>query len=401
MSARAANRISIPFPSRLVAPRLQLDLGLLLLFLLIMSLGLVMMTSASMPLADQEFGNPFHYLYRQLFAIAIGLGAACTLLLIPTAVWRNTSFLLLLFALALLALVIVPGVGVERNYSTRWLALGGMLIQVSEPARLALILYVAGYIMRHQQELRTSFTGFLRPMAMLSLAAALLLAEPDFGAAAVLLATTLAMLFVGGARWRDFVIVALTALAGLAAIAVSKSYRLERLVAFLDPWQDPNDKGYQLVQSLIAVGRGEWAGVGLGGSVQKLSYLPEAHTDFVFAIFAEECGLLGALTLIGLFFLLILRIFRLARLCAARQLWFQAYTAFGIGTWLGLQSFINIGVNVGALPTKGLTLPLISYGRSSVIVVLAAMGLLLRIHHELQQPVAVGRKRAKRAGGRS
>ena len=276
----------------------------------------------------------------------------------------------------------MPGIGTVVNGSTRWVSLAGITVQVSEPARLALILFFAGYAVRRQDQLRNSFTGLLKPMVVLTVAAALLLAEPDFGAATVLMVTTLGMLFVAGARFRDFAVFGLLGLIAMAALAVSSEYRMRRLTAFLDPWDDPYDKGFQLTQSLIAIGRGEWFGVGLGDSVQKLFYLPEAHTDFVFAVFAEEFGLLGAVVLVALLFALVVRMLALSRRAAEASLWFQAYVALGIAIWLGLQSFINIGVNIGLLPTKGLTLPLISYGRSSIIIVLAAIGLILRVHHE-------------------
>jgi cell division protein FtsW len=256
-------------------------------------------------------------------------------------------------------------------------------LQVSEPVRLCLIIYLAGYLVRKNKLLREQFTGFLRPMAVLSVAGALLLAEPDFGAAIVLLTTALTMLFVAGARFRDFFIFFGVASIVMVALAITSPYRLERLTGFLDPWSDPYNSGFQLTQSLIAIGRGEWFGVGLGNGVQKLFYLPEAHTDFVFAVFAEEFGLFGSLVLIALFLALLWRIYMLGIRAASAERFFEAYLAIGIGTWLGLQTFINIGVNMGLLPTKGLTLPLISYGRSSLIVAMVSIGLLLRIHHEL------------------
>ena len=231
-------------------------------------------------------------------------------------------------------------------------------------------------------------------MLVLSLACALLLSEPDFGAAFVLLATALTMLFVAGARIRDFLLFFSTALVAMATLAVTSPYRMKRLTGFLDPWADPFNSGFQLTQSLIAIGRGEWLGVGLGSGVQKLFYLPEAHTDFVFAVFAEEFGLLGSFLMIALFFALLWRIFKLANRAADVERFFEAYTAIGLGTWLGLQAFINVGVNMGLLPTKGLTLPLISYGRSSLIVTLISIGILFRIHHELAVDSApVNRKR--------
>jgi cell division protein FtsW len=233
-------------------------------------------------------------------------------------------------------------------------------------------------------------------MLVLTIACVLLLKEPDFGAAIVLLATALTMLFVAGARIRDFVVFFSTAVLTMAALAITSPYRMKRLTGFLDPWSDPFDSGFQLTQSLIAIGRGEWFGVGLGDSVQKLFYLPEAHTDFVFAVFAEEFGLLGSLLLIALFLALLWRIFKLGIRAADSERFFEAYMAIGLGTWLGLQAFINVGVNMGLLPTKGLTLPLISYGRSSLIVTMICIGLLLRIHHEL----AVDAKPVNRKRGR-
>jgi cell division protein FtsW len=291
--------------------------------------------------------------------------------------------LLLLAGVALLAVVLVPGVGYEVNGSTRWLRIGIINLQVSEPARLCLLLYLAGYLVRRNKSLREEFGGFLRPMLLLSLACGLLLAEPDFGAAIVLLATALAMLFVAGARLRDFCLFFGVTVIAMAVLAVTSPYRLQRLTGFLDPWSDPFNSGFQLTQSLIAIGRGEWFGVGLGNGVQKLFYLPEAHTDFVFAVFAEEFGLAGSVVLIGLFLALLWRIFHLAMRAARSERFFEAYFAVGIGTWLGLQAFINIGVNMGLLPTKGLPLPLVSYGRSSLIITMISIGLLLRIHHEL------------------
>ena len=284
------------------------------------------------------------------------------------------------------------------NGSTRWVRLGVINLQVSEPARLCFILYLAGYLVRRNKSLREEFTGFLRPMVVLSLACVLLLAEPDFGATVVLLATAMVMMFVAGARIRDFLVFFVTAVLALVALAVASPYRMQRITGFLDPWADPFDSGFQLTQSLIAIGRGEWFGVGLGDSVQKLFYLPEAHTDFVFAVYAEEFGLLGSLVLIALFLALLWRVFKLAMRAADAERFFEAYIAIGLGTWLGIQAFINIGVNMGMLPTKGLTLPLISYGRSSLIITMICIALLLRIHHELAvDATPVNRKRRKRS----
>ncbi|HEX7718832.1 MAG TPA: putative lipid II flippase FtsW [Woeseiaceae bacterium] len=373
---------TMPFPVRLKTP-IQIDAVLLLIGATLLLGGLVILASASIATSDNLVGDPFFYVERQAVAALIGAAGGILCLFIPMQTWRSIGPLLLLAGIALLAVVLIPGVGYEVNGARRWLRVGFINLQVSEPARLCLILYLAGYLVRRNKSLREEFGGFVRPILLLSLACGLLLAEPDFGAAIVLLATALAMMFVAGARLRDFCLFFGVAVIAMAALAITSPYRLQRLTGFRDPWSDPFNTGFQLTQSLIAIGRGEWFGVGLGNGVQKLFYLPEAHTDFVFAVFAEEFGLAGSLVLIGLFLALLWRIFHLAMRAARSERFFEAYIAVGIGTWLGLQSFINIGVNMGLLPTKGLTLPLVSYGRSSLIVTMLSLGLLLRIHHEL------------------
>ncbi len=388
---------TMPFPVRLKT-ELKLDPVLLGIVLTLLLGGLVILASASITISDNATGNPFYYVERQLIAAVIGMAAGLFCLFVPMRVWQSLGPLLLLIGLALLCVVLVPGVGYEVNGSTRWVRFGVMNLQVSEPARLCLLIYLAGYVVRQQKALRERFVGFLRPMLVLSLGCALLLAEPDFGAAIVLLATALVILFVAGARIRDFVLFFSTAVIAMVALTLTSAYRLKRLTGFLDPWADPFDSGFQLTQSLIAIGRGEWFGVGLGDGVQKLFYLPEAHTDFVFAVFAEEFGLLGSVVLIVLFLALLWRVFKLAMRAADAERFFEAYLAIGLGTWLGLQAFINVGVNMGLLPTKGLTLPLISYGRSSLIVAMIAIGLLLRIHHELLVDAKpVNRKRRRKS----
>jgi cell division protein FtsW len=394
MTARSA---LMPFPARLKT-ELKLDPVMLGLVLALLLGGFVILASASITISDNATGNPFFYLERQLVAAAIGLAAGLFCLFVPMHVWQTLGPLLLLVGLALLVVVLVPGVGYEVNGATRWVRFGVMNLQVSEPARLCLLIYLAGYVVRQQKALREQFVGFLRPMLVLSLGCALLLAEPDFGAAIVLLATALVVLFVAGARIRDFILFFSATVIAVVALTLTSPYRLNRLTGFLDPWADPYNSGFQLTQSLIAIGRGEWFGVGLGGGVQKLFYLPEAHTDFVFAVFAEEFGLLGSVVLIALFLALLWRVFKLAMRAADSERFFEAFLAIGLGTWLGLQAFINIGVNMGLLPTKGLTLPLISYGRSSLIVAMIAIGLLLRIHHELVVDAKpVNRKRRRKS----
>lgn len=386
----------MPFPARLKT-ELQFDPVLLGIVFALLLGGFVILASASISISDNATSNPFFYLQRQLLAAAIGAIAGGVCLFIPMQVWRNLGPLMLFMGLALLVVVLIPGIGYEVNGSRRWVRVGIMNLQVSEPARLCFLMYLSGYLVRRSKPLREQFVGFLRPMLVLTLACMLLLQEPDFGAAIVLLATALVMLFVAGARIRDFIVFFSAAVVAMAALAVTSPYRLKRLTGFLDPWADPYNSGFQLTQSLIAIGRGEWFGVGLGESVQKLFYLPEAHTDFVFAVFAEEFGLLGSLCLIALFLALLWRIFKLGIRAHDAERFFEAYMAIGLGTWLGLQAFINVGVNMGLLPTKGLTLPLISYGRSSLIVTMICIGLLLRIHHELVVDAKpVNRKRGRK-----
>ncbi len=386
----------MPFPARLKT-ELKIDPVLLAITGALLLGGFVILASASISISDNAAGNPFFYIQRQLLAATIGAIAGAMCLFIPMQVWQKLGPLMLFTGLALLVVVLIPGIGYEVNGSTRWVRVGFMNLQVSEPARLCFLMYLAGYLVRRNKSVREEFVGFLRPMLVLTLACVLLLKEPDFGAAIVLLATALTMLFVSGARVRDFIVFFTAAVLAVVALTITAPYRMKRLTGFLDPWADPYDSGFQLTQSLIAIGRGEWFGVGLGESVQKLFYLPEAHTDFVFAVFAEEFGLLGSLVLIGLFLALLWRVFQLGIRAHNAERFFEAYIAIGLGTWLGLQAFINVGVNMGMLPTKGLTLPLISYGRSSLIITMICIGLLMRIHHELAVDAKpVNRKRGRR-----
>ena len=359
-----------------------LDTTLLMFAGLILVIGLVMVASASISLADKTTGNPFYYLARQLVFTAVGGGLGLLMYLLPLSWWQRSGYLLLMLAFALLVMVLVPGIGRHVNGSIRWVVMGPFRLQVSEPARLLIFIYLAGYIVRRGEELISGITGFLKPMLLIGFAGILLLMEPDFGATLVLTATAMAMLFLGGARLRDFALCAVVGALAFGILVLTSPYRLARLTGFLDPWQDPFSSGFQLTQSLIAIGQGQWFGVGLGESVQKLFYLPEAHTDFVFAVTAEEFGLMGSLAIIGLYLLLTWRAILLARRAAKRELLFGAYLAYGIGIWIGLQAFINVGVNMGVLPTKGLTLPLMSYGGSSLIVSCAAIGLLMRVDKE-------------------
>ena len=348
----------------------------------ILLLGLVMVTSASISIASKETGDVFFYLERQLILSIIGCAAAAFVFCLPTRLLERISTPLLIAACALLVMVFIPGLGHSVNGSRRWVRLGFLNFQISELTRVFVLIYVASYAVRRSEELRTTFMGLVKPLGLLMLVGALLLGEPDFGAATVLFATGFGLLFVAGAQLRWAIGMLLVAGAGFAALALATPYRMARIMAFLDPWAHYENSGFQLAQSLIAIGRGEWFGVGLGGSVQKLFYLPEAHTDFLFAVLAEELGLVGVVLTLALFIGLVWRSFHIARLAQNAGLQFASYLAIGFGLWLGLQAFINIGVNMGALPTKGLTLPLMSYGRSSLIVTIAWVGLLLRVYHE-------------------
>lgn len=360
----------------------QLDMGLVVAIGALLTLGLVMVTSASIGIADRQLGDPFYFFERQIAFALLGVAGAAGVYRIPLKYWESSGFVLLAFTFFLLILVLMPGVGKTVNGATRWLPLGVISLQVSELAKLFLAVYLAGYLVRRGQEVRETFQGFLKPVFLLGLASALLLAEPDFGAAAVLMAMGLGMLFLAGVRLGQFGMLLGVVLAAMAVMAISSPYRLQRLTTFLNPWADPFNSGFQLTQSLIAIGSGSWFGSGLGGSVQKLFYLPEAHNDFLFAVLAEELGLVGVVAVVALYGYVLWRCFAIAGAAERVGHLFGAYIAYGLGIWIGLQAFINIGVNMGILPTKGLTLPFMSAGGSSMLVMLAGVGILLRVHRE-------------------
>jgi len=350
--------------------------------LLLLALGLVMVASASISSADKQFGQPFYYLIRQSAYIGIGLFGAYAVWRMPMDFWNKAGPVLLVIAYVLLIAVLIHGIGRSVNGARRWIPLVLFNLQVSEPAKLFAFIYIAGYLVRHGDEVRSKVVGFAKPMGLLVVMCVLLLLEPDFGAAVVLFTTALGMMFLGGVRLWQFGVLIVMAGSAFAILALSSPYRLARLTTFTNPWADPFNSGFQLTQALIAFGRGEWLGVGLGGSIQKLFYLPEAHTDFLFAVLAEELGLVGVMTVIGLYALLIWRTFVIAAAAQRAEQCFSAFLAYGIGLWIGLQAFVNMGVNMGVLPTKGLTLPLMSFGGSSIVVMCVAIGLLLRIDQE-------------------
>ena len=374
MSGRAATVNGVALPA-LDGALLALGLGLLLV-------GVVAISSASIEYAEWHYQNPWYHAQRHLVYVLAAVTAGAITYRVPLQIWYSTGWVWLCIALALLILVLIPGIGREVNGSQRWLPLGPFTLQPSELAKLALVVYLAGYLVRREREIRSEWRGFLKSMAVLVPVVVLLMAEPDFGATVIVVGTSFGMLFLAGARLGHFLLVLLLALLGLAALVVAAPYRLQRLTAYLDPWADPYDSGFQLTQSLIAFGRGEWLGVGLGNSVQKLFYLPEAHTDFVFSIWAEETGFVGALLVMALFAALIGRIMWVARRAQAARQPFGAHMCHGIALVFAGQAFVNMGVSSGLLPTKGLTLPFVSYGGSSLIACCCMLALVLRTERE-------------------
>jgi cell division protein FtsW len=358
----------------------NIDKLLLITIITLLIGGMVMLASASMPLAERSFGDPFAYLYKQSSAVFLGIISSLIFFLTPSQYWEKLGILTPIFAIGLLSLVFIPDLGVTVNGATRWVKLGPLPnIQVVDPARLLFFLYIAGYCVRQQEQLRMTFVSFLKPMIFIVPACLLLLLQPDFGSTVVLLIVTAALFFVAGFKFRYFTVLVIALVGILGLLAYISPYRMARITSFMNPWDDPFNSGYQLTQSLIAIGRGQWFGVGLGEGVQKLFYLPEAHTDFIFAVIAEELGLIGSLLIIGLYAVLIWRIFSIALKAINRKRIFQGYLSFAIAIWFTTQVIINIGVNMGLLPTKGLTLPLISYGRSSMIITLITLAIVLRI----------------------
>ena len=366
-------------------PLLDLDNVLLLAGLALLMVGLVAIGSASIEYADWHFNNPWHHTQRHLIYIAIAAAVSVVVYRIPTQFWQDTAWIWLFIAMALLILVLLPGIGKNVNGSQRWLPLGPFTLQPSEFAKMALVIYLASYHVRHEHEVRNDWRGFAMPMGVLAAMALLLMVEPDFGATVICGGTAFGMLFLAGVQLRHFLLVLGVSFLGLAGLIFSAPYRVARLTAYTDPWADPFGSGFQLIQSLIAFGRGELVGVGLGNSIQKLFYLPEAHTDFVFSIWAEETGLLGALLVMGLYALLIGRILWIGRRAVAAKEHFGAYLCYGAALIFSGQAFVNMGVSSGLLPTKGLTLPFVSYGGTSLIVCCALLALILRVEQGLSQ----------------
>ena len=379
MSAHAAT----PAIFRPVTARGQLNV-LVVVMLLLMTIGLLMMTSASVEIANSQYGDPFFFLKRQVFFTVVALVIALGTLLVPMRFWYSVSGLLMVASYILLGLVLVPGIGHEVNGSSRWINLGFYNLQPSEMAKLFMVFYLAAYLERRREEVIGSWVGFLKPMLLLVVAIVLLHFEPDHGAMVIMIGTCFSMIFLAGAKLHRFALVLLVCVAGVVALAIMKPYVLDRFESFMNPWaaEYVYGEGYQLTQALIAFGRGGWFGEGLGNSIQKLYFLPEAHTDFVLAIVAEEFGLLGVSVVIGLFIAMIAQAFSIGKRVEATGDLFPAYVAYGIALLFACQTLINVGVNIGLLPTKGLTLPFLSYGGNSLLVSCFMVAILVRIQYE-------------------
>jgi cell division protein FtsW len=362
---------------------LRIDWPLLGLWFALMSFGLIMVASASISFAAVTYNDAWFFAKRHAVYMLLGVALAAFVVCIPMSVWQKYSGHFLLFTIFLLVLVLIPGIGKKVNGSQRWFSLGVISIQVSEIAKFCAVVFFASFFARRYQELHFGWQGFLKPLMVVGVFVGLLLLEPDFGSSVVLSATVFAMMFIAGVRMLHFLLLIVIGVGGLAAVAVLSPYRMQRLITFLDPWADQFNTGYQLTQSLIGFGRGEWFGLGLGNSLQKLFFLPEAHTDFIFAIIAEEFGLIGAVLLLGLFAVLILRIFSIAKQNLAAGKMFAALAVFGVAILFSFQVFINMGVSSGLLPTKGLTLPFISYGGSSLLICCVLMAFVMRVQWEL------------------
>ncbi|OGT70141.1 MAG: cell division protein FtsW [Gammaproteobacteria bacterium RIFCSPLOWO2_02_FULL_42_9] len=361
---------------------LVFDKYFMLSVLALLIIGLVMVMSASMAISERQFGQPFYYLFRQSIYVLLGVGATFVIVRIRTEVWFDRSGWILLLSILLLVLVMVPGIGHVVNGSRRWIGFSIFRLQVSEFVKIAFILYLGSYLVRHQEEVRADIGGFIKPLILLGVIGVLLLLEPDFGAAVVIAVTAFAMLFLGGARLWQFILLLALAVMAFVFLAISSPYRMARLTTFLNPWAHQFNSGYQLTQSLIAFGRGGIFGVGLGSSIQKLFYLPEAHTDFLFAVLGEELGLVGMLSVLFLYLVLVVRILWIGRRAQLMGQPMAGYVAYGVGIWIGIQALVNMGVNAGLFPTKGLTLPLISYGGSSMLIMFVALAIVLRIDYE-------------------
>lgn len=367
---------------------IHIDYILLGICISLIMIGYLMVVSSSLHLGESmSKPNVLHYPVRQMLHILLGSVVALGVAFIPMRIWEMLGPWLFIAGMLLLVLVLIPDVGIKVKGSMRWLSVAGIRVQVSEIVKLASVIYMAGYITRHQEDVQQSSYGLIKPLLVFSIACFLLLMEPDFGSTVVILSIAMGIMYLGGARlWQFLMIILVLVFLGCLVIAFS-SYRMDRINGFLDPWGHAKNEGFQLVQALIAFGRGEIFGVGLGSGIQKLSYLPEAHTDFLFSVLAEELGLIGVIVTIGLFSVLLWHTFNIAIKAEQVGETFSAFVAYGLGIWFGFQALVNMGVNMGLLPTKGLTLPLMSYGGGSMVTMCTAMAILFRVQSETAEKV--------------
>ncbi|WP_226960831.1 cell division protein FtsW [Thalassotalea sp. LPB0316] len=376
------------------ASTVTFDRHYILLAVAMYTIGLIMVASSSMPVAERLFDNPFHFVIRHGVYIVLSIMIGAAALFIPMSQWQKQSGYLLLAAIGLLVLVLI--IGRTVNGSQRWIVLGPITVQAAEPAKLFFFAYLAAYLVRRREEVMENVKGFFKPLVVFGLLAFLLLMQPDLGTVIVMFVTTFGLLFLAGAKLWQFIAIAGMGVIAITALAVFEEYRWRRITSFLDPWQDPFGSGYQLTQSLMAYGRGELTGQGLGNSIQKLEYLPEAHTDFVMAVLAEEFGFIGVAIVLCLSLWLVFKALYLGRKAVSKEKYFEGFFAFAIGIWMSFQTAVNIGASAGIVPTKGLTMPLISYGGSSMIIMTLAFVVLIRIDHEIR----LQRIQATSKGGR-
>lgn len=365
--------------------KLHIDSVLVWVSFSLLLIGFVMVSSASLHLGAKMNSDTLYYPKHQFAHMIFGLIAATFVAYRPMHFWKTYGGRAFIFSVFLLVIVLFPGLGVKVNGSTRWLNIPGFRIQVSEIVKFFTIVFMANYVTKNQKDVQESPMALLQPLGIFAVVSVLLLLEPDFGSSVVILMIVMGVMFLAGARLLQFagLLSIVGALAGM--LVYFSPYRLQRVTSFLDPWADPLKTGFQLVQALISFGRGEWFGVGLGNGLQKLFYLPEAHTDFLFSVVAEELGLIGVVTIIGLFATFVWKSFSIGVAAEKVGERFSAFIAYGIGIWFGFQAFVNMGVNMGLLPTKGLTLPLMSYGGGSMMIMCCAVALLFRIHHEITE----------------
>lgn len=401
LSAAVGSKILSTFESESAPQKgMVFDRSFVVLALMMYVIGLIMVASSSMPVAERLFNNPFHFVIRHTIYIVLSLGLAGVALQIPMSWWQKNSSYLLIFGIVLLITVLLIGRSV--NGSTRWIVLGPITLQAAEPAKLFFFCYLAAYLVRRRDQVMEDWKGFAKPLVVFAVLAGLLLRQPDLGTIIVMFVTTFGLLFLAGAKLWQFISLASVGVLLLSLLAIFEPYRWRRITSFLDPWQDPFGSGYQLTQSLMAYGRGEIFGQGLGNSIQKLEYLPEAHTDFVMAVLAEEFGFIGIAVILVLSMVLVFKALMLGKKALAKEKFFEAFFAYAIGIWVCFQAAVNVGASAGIVPTKGLTMPLISYGGSSMIIMTLAVVILIRIDHEIRmqsiQATSSKRKVRKKGG---